>query len=148
MKVLNYSTTINTDKTIGEIQKILSQGGAKKILMEYEKGIPIEISFQLETTFGLTSYKLPASIEKFYEVMKRTKIPNRLKTREQAARVSWRVIKDWLEAQLAIVQASLVTMDQVFLPYLQCSTGKTLYQAIKDQDKNFMPAITDRGQPP
>src|SRR5437667_2534363 len=130
MKILNYSTTISVEKTIAEIYGVLAQGGATRIMTGYEHKIPVEISFQLETIYGLASYLLPASVEKFYELMQQMNIPNRLKTRDQASKVSWRIIKDWIKAQLAIVQASLVTMDQVFLPYIKLKSGKTLYQAI------------------
>lgn len=49
-------------------------------------------------------------------------------TTEQAARVGWRIIKDWIEAQLALVQTQMVTLDQVFLPYARTNTGETVYQ--------------------
>lgn len=59
------------------------------------------------------------------------RIPSRLRTREQASRVAWRVIKDWLEAQLAMIKAEMVTIDQVFLPYAQNEAGVTLYESLE-----------------
>ena len=49
----------------------------------------------------------------------------------EAARVAWRIIKDWLEAQLALVSAELADLEQVFLPYAQNGAGVTLYEALK-----------------
>lgn len=59
------------------------------------------------------------------------KVPRSLKTREQAARVAWRILKDWIFAQIAIVQAEQADMAEVFLPYAQNDLGETLYDRIK-----------------
>lgn len=48
--------------------------------------------------------------------------------REQAERVAWRIIKDWIEAQMAILESEMVTMDEIFLPYTLDNKGNTLYQ--------------------
>jgi len=57
------------------------------------------------------------------------KIPNASKNEEQALRTSWRIIKDWIEAQLAIVDAELAPMQEVFLQYLVINdSGETLSQ--------------------
>ena len=54
----------------------------------------------------------------------------------RAERVAWRVIKDWLEAQLALIDAQMATLDQVMLPYLVIdATGKTLYGSYRDREQ-------------
>ncbi|MCH8134806.1 MAG: hypothetical protein IIB77_02370, partial [Proteobacteria bacterium] len=59
-------------------------------------------------------------------------IPKRLRTREQASRVAWRIIKDWLRAQLAIIETEQAEMVEVFLPYAQHPvTGQTLYEQLE-----------------
>ena len=59
------------------------------------------------------------------------KVPQRLCTKEQALRVSWRIVKDWVEAQMAIVEAKLADVAEVFLPYAITKTGTTLYKEIQ-----------------
>jgi hypothetical protein len=44
--------------------------------------------------------------------------------------VAWRITKDWVEAQLAIIESQMVTTAQVFLPYAVTSNGQTLYEYI------------------
>jgi hypothetical protein len=39
MPLLNYTTKIDADKTINEIQKCLSKVGAIKVMTDYENGI-------------------------------------------------------------------------------------------------------------
>ena len=47
--------------------------------------------------------------------------------------MAWRIIKDWIEAQLAIVEAEQAEMVEVFLPYAQNpATGKTLFEQLSN----------------
>jgi hypothetical protein len=39
-------------------------------------------------------------------------------------------VKDWVEAQLAIIETRMVTTAQVFLPYAVTTNGQTLYEYI------------------
>ena len=49
--------------------------------------------------------------------------------RQQAIRTSWRILKDWVETQMALLETGMVTMDEIFLPYM-LSGGQTFYQAL------------------
>lgn len=49
-------------------------------------------------------------------------------SQEQAERVAWRIVKDWLGAQLAILETEMVPVQQVFLPYFVNRQGQTLYE--------------------
>jgi len=133
MAILNYTTSINTEKTVSEIQKKLAQAKAQAVLSEYDdNGIMVAMSFKIRTTSGFMAFRLPANIEGVYQALRKNrKIPLRFKTYEQASRVSWRILKDWIEAQLAIVEAEMVEMEEVFLPYAQNESGQTLYEVIK-----------------
>jgi hypothetical protein len=53
--------------------------------------------------------------------------------REQATRVAWRILKDWIEAQLALIQTGMVSVEQVFLPFAQSSSGKTLCEVLRER---------------
>jgi hypothetical protein len=135
MAILNYTTQIKAEKTLAEIQIMLAKAKAQALMMEYEDGTPSALSFRIKTGAGVMSFRLPANIQKIYQVIIRNqRITLKLRTREQAARVAWRIMKDWLEAQLAIVEAEMVDLEQVFLPYAQNSTGATLYESLKSQD--------------
>ncbi len=68
------------------------------------------------------------------------------RTRAQAARVAWRIIKDWIEAQLALVEAEQVDMVEVFLPYAQVQGGRTVYEALTSGKEG--PALLPQLAPP
>jgi len=130
MAILNYTTSISTEKTASEIQKKLAIAGAKAILVDYDDdGIMCAMSFRIDELY----FRLPLNIEGVYQAMKKDrKVPKRLRTYEQSAKVAWRIIKDWIEAQIAIIEAGQAELNQVFLPYAQNKLGQTLYEVVRD----------------
>jgi hypothetical protein len=144
MPILNYTTSIACEKTVSQIQATLAQAGAQAVLTEYDdEAVLNAISFRMEHRGTMLSFRLPAKIDNIYVVLQNDgRVPRKLKTREQAAKVGWRIIKDWVEAQLALIEAEQAEMVEVFLPYAQNpATGETLYAIM--QERNF-PLLTDQ----
>ena len=132
MAILNYTTSISCEKTIMEIQKCLVKHGATKIVTDYTDQTPTAVTFCLILNENLTAFSLPANYSGVLKSMKSdSKIPRRLLTDEQALKVSWRIIKNWVEAQMAIVEAQLADVAEVFLPYAITKSGTTLYREIE-----------------
>lgn len=143
MGILNYTTSIAAEKTASEIQTKLVKASAKAVLSEYENCVLSHLSFKVDTVHGEMAFRLPANIDGVLKALVRDpKVERRLKTREQAARVAWRIVKDWVEAQLAIIEADMATLPQVFLPYAQTKDG-TVYECFQ---KHGLPAITYQGK--
>lgn len=144
MAILNYSTTISAEKTAMDIQSRLAKAKAQAVLCEYDgQGVMIAMSFRVATKYGVVSFRLPANTDGVLRALTRdAKVPKRLKTRQQAANVAWRVLKDWVEAQLAIVEAEMAELAEVFLPYAQDQNGCTTYQ-ILEASKFKALALTD-----
>lgn len=139
MPILNYTTQISFDKTIGEIQKVLVKHGAHKIVTDYKDGLPTAVTFCLTINEILVAFSLPANYEGVLAAMKKDRdVPARLCNPEQALRVSWRIVKDWVEAQMAIVNARLADMAEVFLPYAVTNSGGTLYQDFKSGNMKLL----------
>jgi len=144
MAILNYTTKISAEKTVGEIQAILVKARASAVMSEFDNGIISRLSFKVTTVHGDHAFQLPANIEGVFNAMKRDhRVPQHLKIREQAARVAWRIIKDWVEAQIAIIEADMATLPQVFLPYMQISANDTVYSRF---EKQGFPALTYGGK--
>src|SRR5690554_5648356 len=133
MAILNYTTKIDSIKTIGEIQQILVSHGAKKIVSDYDDGgVPVNVTFCLIVRNQMMAFSLPANYAGVLRAMeKNKKVPRSLCTKEQAVRVAWRIVKDWVEAQMAIVEAEVAEMAEVFLPYTVTKSGNTLYKEIE-----------------
>lgn len=133
MALLNYTTNVPAFRTISEMQHKLAKAGAHQIMHGYDSlGRVTEIAFRIHTKFGDISYLLPANIEAVEAVLKK-QFPRKRPDLAQAERVGWRILKDWLEAQLALIETGMVTVEQVFLPYAQDARGKTLYEALLEK---------------
>jgi hypothetical protein len=128
-----YSTSVSVGRTVSEISTLLAEAKATAILSEFNDGVIRAISFRIKTEFGVLIFRLPANVDGVLVMLQRSKsIPPRLRSREQAGRVAWRITLNWLEAQLAMIQAGLVGLEEVFLPYCQDPTGVTLYERIRE----------------
>ena len=142
MSILNYTTQIDAYKTISEIQKLLVTKGATSINVDYnEAGNPISLTFFIQINESPINFRLPSNwygIKRALE--KDRKIPNKFKTDEQAMKISWRITKNWVEAQMAIIEAELAELPEVFLPYAVTGSGATLFQYIKGDMKLLMEA--------
>lgn len=149
MPLKNYTTEIPAMKSIGEIQGNLLAHGARKIMISVNAHHePESLSFIVPAAQGEGEipFVLPANVQKVSALLLKqlssskyrqwdTQYQNEKKDKiaEQASRVAWRIIKDWVDAQLAIIETEMVTLEQVFLPYMQVKDGKTLYEAMVDK---------------
>lgn len=136
MAIKNYTTTINANKTIGEIQELLSKHGATAIMTEYSNGNVTGLSFKIMTPRGEFGIRLPSNTDRVLQVLKnQRKNNNQVKdTFDQANRVAWRIIKDWIDAQMALIETEMVTVDEVFFPYILNDRGQTLYETFKENN--------------
>jgi hypothetical protein len=129
--ILNYTTRVPVGQTVGQVIDILVKGGANEVLTTYEAGAPTGIAFGLVTPIGPQRYRLPVHADKVHAVLGRCRVEPRFQTPEHADRVAWRILKDWIEAQLAIVRTEMVSIDQVMLPYMGTADG-TVYELFRD----------------
>lgn len=130
MPLLNYTTKVDVFTTLGAIQGQLVKHGAKKIMQDYDDDGHISaLSFLVETPTGPRGIRLPANVDAVHAVLTRQRVKC---DREQAERVAWRIVKDWVEAQMAILESEMVQMDEIFLPYMVNGSGQTLFQAYRN----------------
>jgi len=134
MPIANYSTTVDALKTVGEIQGILVAHGARSILMNYGKDGSIEsLSFIIETPYGDMPIRLPINARAVLKVLEEQRVPPRYANYPQAVRIAWRIVKDWVRAQMAILETEMVKMEQIFLPYMITKNNQTLYESMVDR---------------
>jgi hypothetical protein len=128
MALLNYTTRIDPEQTISEIQRMLSKHGVAAMMTEYDGPHVSAVSFKMIIDGKPIGFKMPCNWRAVLEVFRQQRI--RLKhggtVEAQAIRTAWRVIKDWMEAQLALVEINMVTIPQIFLPYAIMRDGRTL----------------------
>jgi hypothetical protein len=135
--ILNYTTKIAEEKTVGEIMGILGKQMARSIRIDYdERGRPKAISFMLVVKEQQIPFQLPCNFEGVMRTMvkeykdqwTRTQKQKNPEYQAQVRRVAWRIVKDWVEAQMALVQAEQAELAEVFLPYAVRRDGRTFFQ--------------------
>jgi hypothetical protein len=133
MNIKNYTTGVPAERSIGEIEKLLSMFGCNAIMKDYSgDGKVVSLAFKYQNN----AYKLPINTEGVYAVIfakKRARHGvNVMRNREeQAYRIAWRLLKDWIHAQLSIVVSGQATPEQIMLPYMW-DGRRTVYEAFKN----------------
>ena len=150
-RIKNFSTSISVSRTIAEIEKMLAKYGAKHIMKEYnEEGKPITLIFSILTKYGEIPIRLPIKPKQILEVFK-IQVSNKVLPRKywdgewakaQAERVAWRIIKDWLDAQLTLLNIEMVKIEEIFLPYIyNYKLDMTVYEMLAKG--KFKPAFIE-----
>jgi hypothetical protein len=141
MPILNYTTKVDADRTAGEIAKCLSLHGAQAVLTEYDPkdSYVTAISFRLNLAGNMISFRLPCDWKPVLQILEDDrKVPRAQVNRTQAVRVAWRIVKDWVEAQMALVETKMATTQEVFLPYAIMKDGRTLANAVGQNPGLFL----------
>lgn len=130
MPIKNYTTKIPAAQTVGEIQGILAAHGARQIMLDYQDNGHIgAIAFSIDTSAGRRGFQLPARAELVLKTLGKQRVKADY---DQAERVAWRILKDWVDAQMAILESEQVEMAEIFLPYMLSDKGQTLYQVVRE----------------
>jgi hypothetical protein len=106
-----------------------------------------EHMFSLAFKIGDVGYKLPANTEKVYAFLtngKKIRNMHKASWEKQAERVAWRVLRDWLHAQLSIIAIGQAEAEQVLLPYA-FDGNRTFYEMVKE--KKGVLRLMGRGPP-
>ena len=136
MAILNYTTTVDAFKTVSEIEYILMKHKAKSIMKEYNGEQIVALSFLIDTGRQQIPVNLPVKINECYEILKREKkngSRNVKATMDQAERTAWRILKDWVAAQMALLDIEMVKFEEIFLPYIVDTSGRTMFERLEQQ---------------
>lgn len=139
-KLFMESTEIDPLRTVGEITSELVRGGASQIVTAYKDGQISGVRFTLEINARTASFALPVRIDPIFRIINgRRKCQwdqkqSAPKDRQQAARVAWRQLLRWVQAQLAMIECGMVESGEVFMPYAEISPGgPTFWQHALEQ---------------
>ena len=134
MALLDYSTKVPAEKTASQIVSLLRQKRAIAIMMEYDAsgtGEIVGLKWKVRTPHGDLPFSLPVNAEAVEKVLTKQyharQVPFSATGPDQARRVAWRILLEWVRAQMALLDTEMVSLDQLFLPYLVTGHGETLY---------------------
>lgn len=152
MPLLNYSTRKDPMVTVGEITAILARKGARKVMQEYDNaGAVVGMKWSMEGPYGMISYSMPVNHEAVFKILTRENLiykTNEQKRRAQANRVAWRILKDWIVAQIALLETGMVEMEEIFLPYMLAGPEQnTLFKTLASDNFHDLKTIGSNAIP-
>lgn len=146
MPPLNYTTKVPANKTVQEMQAALGEHGASAVTTMYANGLPTGIAFQLNTPHGPRNYSMNLDIAGMRKLLSKVCYDNNAHqaahmtrqnfcSEKHASDVTWRVAREWLLAQLAMVAAAQVPVEEIMLPYLVMNdAGSTLREQYRQHE--------------
>jgi hypothetical protein len=149
-RVLNFTTTITVDKTVGEIQRILVAHDATMISMRFDDDRQVEAiefhlrldsverAFRLSANWRMVRMRLIAHHNKGKRSYTRgfwteRSLPAGLD--DQARRTSWRILKDAVEVMLNLADAGIADTGQILFGFAMLDSGVTIYDAFKENQR-------------
>jgi hypothetical protein len=152
----NYTSDVPVSKTISRIEAVLIKCGVTGITKEYgPTGEVTAIRFHIPVAGRELTVRLPANKEKALtalwldyadgEVLTEKgdavehyqgdrysgKKKRKVDFAEQAERTAWKIVQDWIEVQMSMIQLNQADTLEVFLPYVWDGTA-TVYSRLKD----------------
>ena len=161
MFLKNYTSNVPVSETIHKIEKVLIRCGVAGIMKEYGLNTKvIAVTFQVASPGGKITIRLPVEEQHALDALweeyigddllsdGRVKWSSRKRKpksdfTEQASRTAWKIIQDWVEVQMSMIQLKQADLIQVFLPYV-FDGKRTYYQAIKES--NYAGLLPDKKQ--
>ncbi len=139
----NYTSGVPASKSVSHIEECLASHGAKSVVKQYNDGHLVAVSFFMQIGDRLTPFRLPARINKVESVLhasvKRPREGTLTKLTEQAERTAWKIISDWVDAQMALVELQQAEISEIFMPYMWNERlQQSLYQRLQKMDFNLL----------
>ena len=151
MNLMNYTSTVPAYRSIAYIESKLAGHGAKQIVKFYDDESRVSsIAFIMNVNGVEIPYKLPARVQKCEHVLKSSvKRPRKdtfKRIAEQSERTAWKIVSDWVDAQMAMIELSQVEFMEVFLPYLYSyKKDQTYFESIKERGyKALLPGFVNK----
>ncbi len=122
-----------SNATFEKIQKILATHGANQIMFDYRKdgsGQVEAITFGLEINGKMQGFRMPALVDNVAHILYKGRDMTE-KQYEQAYKTAWANIRDWIDAQMALIDTRQAKLEQVFLPYLLIGETQTLFEKLE-----------------
>jgi len=136
MFLKNYTSDVPISTTIMRIEQTLIRCGVTGIEKDYRPDSSVvAITFKIELEEGKPMrVRLPANVKEAQEALYRDYMGDDLLPdgkvvygsrkrrtledfRDQAERTSWKIIQDWVEVQMSMIQMKQADFREVFLPY-------------------------------
>lgn len=129
--IKNYTSEVLSSRSVLHIEERLIQNGAKNIMKIYDDKRLAGIAFIVEVNGIDHPFRLPARIDRVEKVLmalySRPRKGTEKKVKDQAERTAWKLLADWIDIQLSLVELDQAELLEVFMPYLYNHDKKTTF---------------------
>lgn len=141
MPVAIKNAQSRSNATFDKLQSILARHKARQIGYDFDdNGRVSSLMFVIEVNGNTIPVKLPARVPNVAYILYRQRYDTLPATKqEQAYRTAWANIRDWVDAQLALVDTDMVKMEEVFLPYMIDAKGQTFFEVMQERGFAALP---------
>ena len=134
--IKNYTSTVPAYRSVNYIEHRLVQHGAKNILKLYDNKRLSGIAFIITVNGKDMPFRLPARIDRVKKrlegAVKRARESTMDRIAEQAERTAWKLLSDWVDIQMSLVELDQVEFIEVFMPYIYDHTKEqTFFEKVK-----------------
>jgi len=136
-RIKNYSSRSDMSTIFEVIRQSLATHKAKRIMFDYDdNGRATAITFQVEVSGERYTFRLPNRFERVKALVLESyrslgDYISEEKLDDQAYRTSWANIRDWILAQMALIDSQMVRTEEVFFPYLLDQGGQTVFETFE-----------------
>lgn len=140
MNLKNYTSSVPVLNSISRIEHRLAQAGATHIAKHYDKERPVGMIFQIPINNIPMTFKLPTKADRVFDFMikQRARPPQQSQKqaiRMQADRTAWKILSDWIDIQVSLIQLDQAEAIEVFLPYAYDGRNdRTLFEKMKENN--------------
>lgn len=140
MAIKNYTSTVPVSNSISRIEHRIAQAGASHIAKSYKDERPTGMIFQIDVNSFPMTFKLPAKSDNVYKYLRnqRKRPPTKIqddKLKLQADRTAWKILFDWIDIQVSLIELDQAEAIEVFLPYAyDGNQDQTLFDKMKSNN--------------
>lgn len=136
MNLKNYTSEVSASRSMALIEEYLVKAGATDISKKYADGVCSSVVFRMVVNGNALFFQLPAKVQACFDVFWRDRVKKTKQDREyvlaQSQRTAWKILHDWVQIQLSMIQLEQVEAIQVFLSYVYDPVSEqTFYEKLK-----------------
>lgn len=129
-----------------DIENKLVSVGAKHITKEYTDKVLTSVFFSMDVKNKTIPFKIPVDPKKIEErqlaQIRKPSAKDIAKCKEDAERLAWSLVSEWLSFQFSLVSFGQVDLLQVFLPFAwNFEKKESHYQLLKQNNYNELPEL-------
>lgn len=138
--IKNYTSKVSAERSISRIEKKLVDKGAYNIIKLYENKELQGVLFLYRIKGKETLFKLPARVDKvekkLMEYYNNPKTPSaRERIKAQAKRTAWKILNDWIDIQMSLIDLEQLTFMEIFLAHVyDYEKKKTFSEELEEQE--------------